>query len=103
MDIMLSITLASPREICGLLADRLKAARLAKNLSQQGLAERSGVSYGSLRRFESTGNASLEMVARIALALELERGFEPLFEPPSFRSINEVLAEPLTRKRGTKK
>ena len=70
---MLSTQFMSPADICRSVAGRARAARLAADLSQEGLAERSGGgSLGTLKRFERTGAASLEVVARIALAPRLE-------------------------------
>jgi transcriptional regulator with XRE-family HTH domain len=103
MDNMLSIEFASPADICHSIAQRSRAARLAADLSQEGLAERSGVSLGTLKRFEHTGAASLEVVVRIALALRLESGFEGLFVLPKFTSLDEVIATPRKRLRGKKK
>jgi transcriptional regulator with XRE-family HTH domain len=45
--------------------------RLDKNPTQEGLAKRSGVSLGSLKRFESSGHISLESLLKLALVLEL--------------------------------
>jgi transcriptional regulator with XRE-family HTH domain len=97
----MSILFESPGDICRAIADRARAARLAANLSQAGLAQRSGVSLGTLKRFERSGAASLEVVARIAMALRLEPGFEKLFQPARFTSLDEVIAAPRKRQRGT--
>ena len=43
------------------------------------------------------------MVARIALALRMEGGFERMFEAPRFASLDEVIATPRKRRRGTGK
>lgn len=102
-DNMLSLELSSPADICRSVAARARAARLTADLSQEGLAERAGVSLGTLKRFERTGAASLEVVARIALALRLESGFEGLFIPPKYTSLEEVIAAPRKRQRGQKK
>lgn len=80
---------------------RIKAARLAADLSQAGLAERAGVSYGTLKRFETKGAASLEVAVR--LALTLEGGFDGLFTMPKFTSMDEVVSTPTKRQRGMKK
>lgn len=40
------------------------------NLTQEGVANRSGVSWGSVKRFESTGQVSLESLLKIALVLD---------------------------------
>lgn len=103
MDTILSIIALSPPEICQAIAKRARDARLAANLSQQGLASRAGVSFGSLKRFEQTGAASLEHVVRIAVALRLEDSFEELFQPPKFSSIDEVLSKPRKRQRGNRR
>jgi transcriptional regulator with XRE-family HTH domain len=94
---------ASPLDICRAVSERARAARLAADLTQEGLAQRSGVSLGTLKRFESSGAASLEVVVRIALALRMEGGFERVFQAPRFSSMDEVIASPKKRQRGTKK
>lgn len=45
----------TPEEIGLALAKRLSAIRKRRALSQQALSERSNVSYGSIKRFETTG------------------------------------------------
>lgn len=47
------------------LVKREKAARKAKKLTQKQLAERTGVSYGSIRRFEQTGEISLLSLVKL--------------------------------------
>ena len=99
-DNMIAIEFVSPADLCRAVAERARQARLAADLSQQGLAERAGVSLGSLKRFERTGAASLDCVARLAVALRLEGGFEDLFRPPRFTTIDQVIAAPKPRRRG---
>jgi len=103
LDNMISFMFESPLDICRAVAARARAARLAADLTQEGLAERSGVSLGTLKRFERSGAASLEVVARIALALRMESGFGGMFQLPRFASLDEVIAVPKIRQRGTKK
>ena len=45
-------TILSPSEVTEDLANRLKQRRLARNLTQAGLAARSGVPLGTLKKFE---------------------------------------------------
>ena len=85
---MLSTDFASPADICRDVSSRARDARLAVNRSQAGLAERAGVSLGSLKRFERTGAASLEFLARIAVALRLEARFGELFQRAQFASLD---------------
>lgn len=92
----------SPGELQRDLATRARALRLARSLTQAGLAARSGVSLGSVRRFERTGEISLASLLKIAFALDAERGFGGLFAAPEFESLDEAIAaesEP-RRKRG---
>jgi len=47
------------------IAQRHRALRKRLNLSQQEMAERSGVSLGSLKRFERSGKVSLESLLKL--------------------------------------
>lgn len=62
------------------LVKREKAARKKKKLTQRQLAERTGVSYGSIRRFEQTGEISLLSLVKIANALDCLEDFNELFK-----------------------
>ena len=48
------------------LASRLRNIRKRRAISQQRLADMSGVSYGSIKRFEATGQISLLSLTKIA-------------------------------------
>ncbi len=98
----MALNLKSPNDYMEDLAARLKVARLAQNLSQMGLAKRSGVSLASLKRFESTGQISLESLLRLALVLGALEDFDKLFvtsQRPRV-TLDEIIAETTTRKRG---
>ncbi len=98
----MALNLRSPQDYMEDLAARLKVARLAQNLSQMGLAKRSGVSLASLKRFESTGQISLESLLRLALVLGALEDFDKLFvtsQRPRV-TLDEIIAETTTRKRG---
>lgn len=86
-----------------MVAEQARSLRLIGAMTQSELAARAGVSLASLRRFERTGNASFELVARIALVLRAEDKFAELFEPPRYTSLDEVIARPPARKRGRRK
>ena len=57
------------------------ARKIRKRLkwSQEELSKRSGVSLGSLKRFESTGNISFLSLTKIAVALDAVDGIKALF------------------------
>lgn len=102
-DQILAVPIQAPAEIERGLAERARALRLAADLTQEGLAERAGVSLGSLKRFERTGAVSLDSLIRIALALGATDGFDGLFAPRPFRTLDEVLATPQKRVRGRRR
>ena len=62
-------------------------------ISQQKLSEMSGVSYGSIKRFESTGQISLLALTRIATALDLADELRNLFTQVPYKDILEVIRE----------
>ena len=64
-----------------------------KKISQKKLAAKSGVSLGSLKRFEQTGEISLQSFTKLAIALEVEGELETLFSEVPFGSIEEILNE----------
>ena len=90
----------SSSDIALALCQRARAARLAANFTQAGLASRAGVSVASLKRFEQTGAASLDAVIRIAIALRLEQGFDTVLSAPQLNSLDEIVATAKVRKRG---
>ena len=64
------------------LANRLKIYRKRMSLTQLQLADRSGVSYGSVKRFERTGEISLWGLWRICIALGCDDQLDSLFTAP---------------------
>lgn len=73
------------------IANRMIQLRKRKKISQKELAARSGVSLGSLKRFEQTGEISLQSFTKLAIALEVEEELESLFNDVPFGSIEEVI------------
>lgn len=55
---MLSFDMMPPGEMKKAIANRARELRLEFNLSQQTLSAKSGVSYGSLKKLEQTGQIS---------------------------------------------
>ena len=89
------------------LAENVRERRLQMELTQEGLAERSGVPLSTLRKFEQKGNISLESFLKL---LSVIGGLEEVINAlkpniPNFKSIDDVLkteAE-IIKKRGRKK
>lgn len=85
-------SLHTPEQVGKALAARIKALRLTKGWKQATLAERSGVSLGSLRRFESSGQVSLQHLLQLAFALNRLDDFDALLQPPRASSLAELEA-----------
>jgi len=90
--------LSTPEETAQKLAKKIRARRLARNWKQATLAERSGVSLPSLRRFERTGLISLQNLLKLAFALGRLNDFEQLLQSPEAGSIAELEAAVRPRK-----
>ena len=81
----------TPNEIAKSLADKIKERRKKFKISQEVLAQKSGVSLGSIKRFETKYEISLQSFIKIAIALDLDNDFENLFTQKTYNSINEVI------------
>ena len=75
------------------LATRVKTIRKRRKISQEELSERSGVSYGSIKRFESSGQISLISLTKIAIALGCADEITNMFTDIPYSSIEEVINE----------
>ncbi len=83
----------TPEEINLELAKRVRRIRKRRNISQEKLSVMSGVSHGSLKRFESTGQISLLSLTKIAMALGCIDEIKELFTKVPYRNIEEVIRE----------
>ena len=75
------------------LAGRIRGIRKRRSISQKKLSEMSGVSYGSIKRFETTGQISLLSLTKLAFALNEVDEIRNLFTDVPYRSIQEVINE----------
>jgi transcriptional regulator with XRE-family HTH domain len=75
-----------PSEIAILLANKIRVLRKEKGYSQAELADRTGVSLGSIKRFEQTGQISLESLLKIVHLLDKLSDFETILNPPKIDS-----------------
>ena len=101
---MISVNMMTPSEMQKVIASRVRALRLELNLSQQTLSEKSSVSYGSLKKFEQTGQISLESLLKLAVILGCMDDFKALFVRKSTEkalSLDELIDDG-KRKRGRK-
>ena len=83
--------MANILDIKMILVKRARARRKEAKISQTELAERSGVSLGSIKRFENSGEISLASLLRIAVVLGYETDFDKLFERKNYQSLDEII------------
>lgn len=81
----------TPVEINKIIAERIRTIRKRKKISQEKLSQKSGVSLGSVKRFERSGEISLISLTKIAYALEVSDELENLFANIPIRSIEEII------------
>ena len=102
---MLDINISTPSYIITQLKTKFKQKRLELDFTQDGLAKRSGVSLGSLKRFESSGEISLVSLLKLALVLECLDDFQNIANPKEIHinSIDDIInyKEKIIKKRGT--
>lgn len=75
------------------LARRVRNIRKRRSISQEKLAQMSGVSYGSIKRFEASGQISLISLTKIAMALEIADELRSIFTQVPYKDIQEVINE----------
>ena len=98
------IQMITPQEMLKRIAEKARAKRLSLDLSQLTLSERSGVSYGVLKKFERTGRISLESLLKLGLILGSLGDFDLVFapnKPEEALSLDELMQDN-KRKRGRK-
>ena len=83
----------TPDEINLEVAKRLRRIRRRRGFSQEELSRRSNVSYGSIKRFETTGQISLISLTKLCLVLECVDDIKQLFTNVEYKNIEEVLRE----------
>ena len=80
-------------EIDNDIANRMVKLRKRRKITQKALAAKSGASLGSIKRFEQSGEISLQSLTKLAIALEVEGELDTLFDSVPFQSIEEVINE----------
>ena len=82
---------------------RLKKKRLRKNLSQQELAERTGLSRNTISDMESSGSTTLHNFIRTLRALDALNDLDQLLPEPGISPVQMVRMKGKTRMRASGK
>ncbi len=80
------------------VGEKLRSLRLQRNITQQELARRAGVSRPTLGALELRGRGTISTLVRVMYALGRERELEALLAPDPPSTLDELTA-PTRRKR----
>lgn len=83
----------TPKEISTEIVKNVRIRRKEAKLTQEQLSKKSGVSLGSIKRFERTGEIALTSLIKISVALGCQEDFLQLFVKKQYRSIQEIIDE----------
>lgn len=86
-DISDFVSIVTEQSVKTNLVNRFRLRRKEFGISQKELSIRSGVSYGSIRRFETTGNISLHALLRLCSVIGCLEEFNDLFVNPIVKGI----------------
>jgi transcriptional regulator with XRE-family HTH domain len=86
-----------PLDVLKETAQKHRDLRKQLKLSQEQLSKRSGVSLGSIKRFEQTGKISFESLLKLAHILGRLFEFEAIFSPKENLTKVEKLFSPKTK------
>ncbi len=89
-------------QIEALIGEKLRTYRLDKNLPQQAVASKAGISRGVLQRMESGQGTSLRAFIGVLKALQLEDWFETLAPIAAINPLLMVEDQPRQRARRKK-
>lgn len=91
----------TPDEIVKALGERIKARRLASNVTQSALSDKAGVSRRALVQLEGGYGSTLHTLASVLKALGLEAELSALVHRPSISPMALLLATRKRRKRAS--
>mgnify|MGYP002145493140 FL=1 len=99
---MLAINIQTPSSMLETIKDNFKQKRLSLNLTQEGLSNKSGVSLGSIKRFESSGEISFESLLKVALVLNCLDDFKNIAnkKDEQYETMDDLLKIKPLKKRG---
>ncbi|TRX38548.1 helix-turn-helix transcriptional regulator [Flavobacterium sp. ZT3R18] len=81
----------TPNQVQIELAEKFRLLRKSKKTSQIELANKSGVSLGSIKRFEQTGQISLESLLKLAHLFDRLDDFDLVFKTNEDLKVVEKL------------
>ena len=87
------LNIKTPKEIQLEIAKNIRKRRKELKLTQEEFSKKSGVSFGSIKRFENTGEISLFSLIKIAIVLGCEDELLNLVQQKQYSTIEEIINE----------
>lgn len=88
-DINEFVPVLTEQSVVAELVKRVKLRRKELGINQRALAQRSGVSFGSIRRFEEKGDISLCSLVKIGHAIGCLQDFNELFKNSKIKNLKD--------------
>lgn len=95
----LEYRLANVDQIIADLGNRIAQVRLARNISQDDLAAKAGITRRTLSRLETGQGATLDTLVRVLLGLGLESHLEVMLPNPELQPVQRLARKGHERKR----
>lgn len=89
-DINEFVKVETEQSITDSLVNRFKKRRKELKISQKDLSIKSGVSYASIRRFETSGDISLSSLIKIGHAIDCLKDFNELFKMQKILNLKDL-------------
>jgi transcriptional regulator with XRE-family HTH domain len=83
------------------LCERLEQIRLARNVTQENLAQQAGVAVRTIRNLEKGAGVSFDTAIRVMTALGVQQALESLLPDPTIRPVERVQARASERRRAS--
>ena len=99
MDYKIDFTIAQSKQIEVALCKQLKKIRLARNITQEKLAEEAGLSIRTVYTLEKGLGVSLDTFIRVLIALNIQYNLEVLLPDPEIKPIDLLKKKKKERKR----
>lgn len=84
------LPLMSTKELMHFVGERVRRKRRLMNISRRELAEKSGVSVATIGRVEREGIGTIQVLMKLAVALDASPSLGSLFEIPTPRTVEDL-------------
>ena len=97
------MTLMTDNEILLLIASRAREVRIARELRQSDLSQRSAVPLSTIRVFERSGVISFVNLVKLLRALSIVEELDALFKKPEITDLKLAIKEKKTDRKRVRK